>query len=180
MGIGHPNMFKAFKTLSKLCQPQNGSYSIPFNLNLNEKGRWPMSTALEWPMTNGQWPWIELNLMKDKQWMGIVRWSMQRGGWPVTLMIGRTFLNLTSSQAPRCASWKADKLTSWQIYKLTNWQMTKLQAKTPTVENCCQKFTCWDVYKLTCSDFGMLTSYIQNTRYLGIFYPPIFWIFRQI
>ena len=34
----------------------------------------------------------------------------------------------TSSQAPRCASWKADKLTSKQINKLINWQAQNLQA----------------------------------------------------
>ena len=31
----------------------------------------------------------------------------------------------TSSQAPRCASWKAHKLTSWEAHMLTNWQADK-------------------------------------------------------
>ena len=52
---------------------------------------------------------------------------------------------ITSSQAPRCASWKADKLTSWEAQKLTNWQADKFTSYRQTDD----KRTGWQDDKMT-------------------------------
>ena len=77
----------------------------------------------------------------------------------LSLFYALQFGRITSSQAPRCASWKADKLkssrqdklTSWQDEKLTSWQddkMTRWQVDKLTIWQV-DKMTRWQVDKLT-------------------------------